>query len=77
MSDNETISQDYLDFVKTMKVGNFTRNQWQFVEFLLRSKREISRMGSYERLFRLVRTYLKEEYDWDKDKVSNGQKRNK
>ena len=59
MADTETISQDYLDFVKKKKLKNLTRNQWQFVEFLLRNKRETARMGSYEHLFRAVRWYLK------------------
>ena len=77
MSDNETISQDYLDFVKLKKVKNLTRNQWQFGEFLLRNKRETARMGSYEHLFRMVRWYLKNDYDWNKEKEEKCQEQKK
>lgn len=61
-------SNEYLDFVKKNGIKNLTRNQWQFVEFLLRNRRELIKMGNFVNLFYKVRRYLKEDYDWNKDK---------
>jgi hypothetical protein len=67
MAERLTASNDYLEFVKKRRVKNLTRNQWLFVEFLLENKRKVARIGSYEHLFRQVRSYLKSDFDWSKE----------